>query len=70
MVKSQKLELTWIGKHKRSKLEARILLEDAEQSYHAKVRSENRAFFDNRLIFCDNLQALKALEQELGSKLG
>ena len=31
----QKLELTWIGKHKRPKLEARILLEDAEKSYHA-----------------------------------
>ncbi|XHN82336.1 hypothetical protein O1Q80_01996 [Lonepinella sp. MS14435] len=66
----QKLELTWISKDKHPKLEARILLEDAERSYHAKVRSENRAFFDNRLIFCDNLQALKALEQELGSKLG
>lgn len=34
-MKNQKLELTWIGKHKRPKLEARILLEDAEKSYHA-----------------------------------
>ena len=59
----QKLELTWIGKHKRPKLEARILLEDPEKSYHAKVRSESAAF-DNRLIFGDNLLALKALEQE------
>ena len=59
----QKLELTWIGKHKRPKLEARILLEDPDKSYHAKVRSEAAAF-DNRLIFGDNLLALKALEQE------
>ena len=64
----QKLELTWIGKHKRPKLEARILLEDPEKSYHAKVRSESAAF-DNRLIFGDNLLALKALEQEFAGKV-
>lgn len=64
----QKLELTWIGKHKRPKLETRILLEDPEKSYHAKVRSELAAF-DNRLIFGDNLLALKALEQEFTGKV-
>ena len=64
----QKLELTWIGKHRRPKLEARILLEDPEKSYHAKVRSESAAF-DNRLIFGDNLLALKALEQEFTGKV-
>ena len=64
----QKLELTWIGKHKRPKLEARILLEDPEKSSHAKVRSESAAF-DNRLIFGDNLLALKALEQEFTGKV-
>ena len=67
-MKTQKLELTWIGKHKRPKLEARILLEDPEKSYHAKVRSEAAAF-DNRLIFGDNLLALKALEQEFTGKV-
>lgn len=67
-MKTQKLELTWIGKHKRPKLEARILLEDPERSYHAKVRSELAAF-DNRLIFGDNLLALKALEQEFTGKV-
>lgn len=67
-MKKQKLELTWIGKHKRPKLEARILLEDSEKSYHAKVRSESTAF-DNRLIFGDNLLALKALEQEFTGKV-
>lgn len=64
----QKLELTWIGKHKRPKLEARILLEDPDKSYHAKVRSESVAF-DNLLIFGDNLLALKALEQEFTGKV-
>ncbi|OOF86005.1 site-specific DNA-methyltransferase [Rodentibacter ratti] len=65
---NQKLELTWIGKDKRPKLEARILLEDAAKSYHAPTRSE-RAIFDNRLIFGDNLLALKALEQEFAGKV-
>ncbi|MGX2948285.1 site-specific DNA-methyltransferase [Frederiksenia canicola] len=67
-MKNQKLELTWIGKHKRPKLEARILLEKADKSYHAKVRSE-KDIFDNRLIFGDNLLALKALEQEFAGKV-
>lgn len=80
----QKLELTWIGKEKRPRLEPRILLEDTEKSYHAKLKrfvpvgADLSAFgglgnankfaptdiFDNRLIFGDNLLALKALEQE------
>jgi len=31
-----KLELTWVGKGKRPKLESRILLEESDKSYHAK----------------------------------
>jgi len=98
----QKLELTWIGKEKRPKLEPRILLENPEKSYHAKFRvkpgkpdsredakarrktekdfesfadfvasreTEVGDIFDNRLIFGDNLLALKALEQELTGKV-
>jgi len=34
----QKLELTWIGKENRPKLEPRILLEDQEGSFHASHR--------------------------------
>ena len=64
MSKKQKLELTWIGKENRPKLEPRILLEDPEKSYHAKQRVSENDIFDNRLIFGDNLLALKALEQE------
>ena len=64
-----KLELTWIGKDVRPKLEPRILLEDAEKSYHAKHRVSENDIFDNQLIFGDNLLALKALEQEFSGKI-
>lgn len=65
----QKLELTWIGKDVRPKLEPRILLEDPAKSYHAKHRVSENDIFDNRLIFGDNLLALKALEQEFTGKV-
>lgn len=64
-----KLELTWIGKDKRPKLEPRILLEDPSLSYHAKHRVSDNDQFDNKLIFGDNLLALKALEQEYRGKV-
>jgi len=64
MASKQKLELTWIGKENRPKLEPRILLEEPERSYHAKHRVSDKDIFDNKLIFGDNLLALKALEQE------
>ncbi|MGH8497973.1 MAG: site-specific DNA-methyltransferase [Methylococcales bacterium] len=114
----QKLELTWIGKENRPKLEPRILLEDPALSYHARFRvksgppisadsfetdnpqitqisadsnqinnlresaksadtfqannmksaEEIGDIFDNRLIFGDNLLALKALEAEFAGK--
>ena len=40
--KKQKLELTWIGKENRPRLEPRILLEDPEMSYHAKFRVKEK----------------------------
>ena len=89
-----RLELNWIGKENRPRLEPRILIEDPEKSYHAKFRwetnrqdtknakpteennrgdltakSDSPNFFDNRLIFGDNLLALKALEQEFTGKI-
>ena len=63
MSKKTKLELTWIGKEHRPRLEPRILLEEADKSYHAAHRVTDRDLFDNRLIHGDNLLALKALEQ-------
>ena len=64
-----KLELTWIGKDKQPRLEPRILLEDPALSYHAPRRIAESDVFDNRLIFGDNLLALKALEQEFAGKI-
>lgn len=67
--KKQKLELTWIGKDKRPRLEPRILLEDPDKSYHAEKRVTDNDIFDNKLIFGDNLLALKALESEYAGKI-
>lgn len=64
-----KLELTWIGKDARPKLEPRILLADPSRSHHAKHRVSDGDIFDNQLIFGDNLLALKALEQEYSGKI-
>ncbi|MBO9545634.1 site-specific DNA-methyltransferase [Caulobacter sp.] len=64
-----KLELTWIGKDKRPKLEPRILLEDACKSHHAAKRVSDADIFDNMLIHGDNLLALKALEADFSGKV-
>ncbi|MGH2342852.1 site-specific DNA-methyltransferase [Segnochrobactraceae bacterium EtOH-i3] len=69
MTRKQKLELTWVGKENRPRLEPRILLEDPAKSYLAKHRVSDDDVFDNRLIFGDNLLALKALEQEFAGKV-
>lgn len=67
--KSNRLELVWIGKENRPRLEPRILLEDPEKSHHAQHRVAQNDVFDNRLIFGDNLLALKALEQEFTGRI-
>ena len=67
--KKPKLELTWIGKENRPKLEPRILLEDPALSYHAKHRVASADLFDNKLILGDNLLALKALEAEFAGRV-
>jgi adenine-specific DNA-methyltransferase len=75
-----KLELTWPGKHKRPRLEPRILLEDKALSHHAAPRTAPdlveqaagaapTAFDDNLLIQGDNLLALKALEGKYAGKI-
>ena len=60
VTKKQKLELTWIGKENRPRLEPRILLEDPEKSYHAQYRvkegkaltAENTKSAEKRLGLC------------------
>ena len=62
-----KLELTWIGRENRPKLEPRILIEGPAKSYHAPFRTGKNDIFDNRLIFGDNPLALKVLEREFAT---
>jgi adenine-specific DNA-methyltransferase len=57
--------LTWIGKDEIPNLEPRILIEEPEKSYVGK----KPGLTDNRVIFGDNLLALKALEQEFAGKV-
>ncbi|QQS06920.1 MAG: site-specific DNA-methyltransferase [Fibrobacterota bacterium] len=64
-----KLELTWIGKENRPKLEPRILVEEQDKSYHAGQIYSEYDIFNNRLIFGDNLLALKSLEADFTGKV-
>ena len=57
-----KLELTWVGKDERPRLEPRVLVMDPSKSY-GDPSSENM------LIFGDNLLALKALEQDFAGRI-
>lgn len=68
MTGKTRLELTWIGKDERPRLEPRILIEDAEKSHHAGTK-RGGDIFDNTLIYGDNLLALKAIESEYSSKI-
>ncbi len=69
MSRKQKLQLDWIKKEIRPLLEPRILVEECEKSYHLDHRITDSDLFDNKLIFGDNLLALKALEQEFSGKV-
>jgi len=57
MSKRTKLELTWIGKESRPRLEPRVLLEDPALSHRAAHRATHQDIFDNRLIFLDRFLA-------------
>lgn len=78
-----KLELTWVGKDHRPRLEPRILIEDKALSYRAApppgpaqgdlldsgAGSSPQPTYDNLLIQGDNLLALKALEQQYAGRV-
>lgn len=68
MTAKTRLELTWIGKDNRPRVEPRILIEDERLSHHAATRREGD-LFDNVLIHGDNLLALRALEQDFTGKV-
>ncbi len=79
MTDKPKLELTWIGKDQRPRLEPRILIEDKSLSYRADAPTPAQgdllaevaspALHDNLLIQGDNLLALKALEAKYAGKV-
>ncbi|PWI52072.1 site-specific DNA-methyltransferase [Rhizobium phaseoli] len=69
MNKKTRLELTWIGKEERPRLEPRILVEDVSLSYHAKMRHSDADVFDNFLIQGDNLLALEALRSGFSERI-
>ena len=69
MSKKTKLELTWVGKEKRPRLEPRILIEECAKSYHAATRLDVNDMFENKLIHGDNLLALKALESDYTGRI-
>lgn len=62
MQKSGKLELTWVGKHDKKRIEPRILVEDPKFSYG----NPNNA---NMLIHGDNLLALQALQRDFAGRI-
>ena len=69
MRRKQRLELTWIGKDAVARPEPRILIEDSKQSFHAAHCLTDNDIFDNRVVFGDNLLALKALEDEFTGRV-
>jgi len=64
-----KLELTWIGKDKREKLEPRVLIEDEAMGHSSTNPDGKSGLLDNLLVKGDNLLALKALEAEFTNKI-
>ena len=65
-----RLESTRIGKKNQPNREPLILAEDMEQSYPVDQRvTDNNHRFDERLVFGDNLLALKALEESSTGKI-
>lgn len=61
MAGKTKLELTWIGKNKKEKLEPRVLIEDETKGRSAADHGGMLGIQENMLIKGDNLLALKAL---------
>lgn len=64
-----RLELTWIGKDERPRLEPRILIEDVSLSYHASSRRTDTDEFENLLVQGDNLLALEALRSRFSERV-
>lgn len=64
-----KLELTWINKDQRLRLEPRVLIERKDLSVGPRQSSSSAEEAPNLLIHGDNLLSLKALEQQFAGKV-
>lgn len=64
-----RLELNWIGKQVRVRPEPRVAIWEPDRSWHASRRYTDNDQFENRLVFGDNLLALRSLEQEFAGKV-
>jgi adenine-specific DNA-methyltransferase len=62
-------ELTWIGKADRTELKRSTLREVPTRSYSPICRIQERDRRDNRLVFGDNLLALRVLEAEFAGQV-
>lgn len=64
-----KQEHNWIDKKTRPKVELKALIKDQNFSYAQPNQVSEKGYFDNKLIFGENLTALKILEQSLSGKV-
>jgi len=64
MTRKPKLELTWIGKEERPRLEPRILIEDPPKSHHASKKrdGDTRMKPDQKLSHAECLALAEALD--------
>lgn len=69
MSRKTKLELTWVGKENRPRLEPRVLIDVPELSHAAAAADGSAGIMDNLLVQGDNLLALKALEAEYAGRV-
>ena|SRR5271166_2158228 len=69
MSRKQKLELTWIGKERRPRLEPRVLIEVSQVSYCRPANDFQGRQAENLIVHGDNLLALKALEGQYRRKV-
>ena len=66
--RAQKLELTWVGKEERPRLEPRILVEDPALSHGVSARCRSDVF-GNMLMQGENLLAHMSLEAYYAGKV-
>lgn len=70
MSRKPKLELTWVGKEDRPRLEPRVLIDVPDLSHAApSTQGGGPGITDNLLVQGDNLLALKALEAEYAGRV-